>query len=68
MSKIISWNVNGIRSVLRKDLWYPFVNEYTPDIICLQEVRADKNQFSFNDQFNENYPFQFFNTHQSKKG
>lgn len=68
MSKIISWNVNGIRSVLRKDLWYPFVSEYTPDIICLQEVRADKNQFSFNDQFNENYPFQFFNTHQSKKG
>ena len=40
ITKIISWNVNGIRSVLRKDAFYPMVSEYSPDIICLQEVRA----------------------------
>jgi len=66
--KIISWNVNGIRSVIKKDLWYSFVNEHDPDILCLQEVRAEKKQFSFNDQFNSKYQYQFFNTHHTKKG
>ena len=67
-TKIISWNVNGIRSVIRKDLWYPFVNDNEPDIICLQEVRASKDQFSFNSDFNEKYQYQTFHCHQTKKG
>lgn len=66
--KIISWNVNGIRSILRKDLWYPFVKEITPDIICLQEVRADQTQFTFLENFNTEYKYQFYNNHSSKKG
>jgi exodeoxyribonuclease-3 len=68
MVKIVSWNVNGIRSVLRKDLWYPFVNEHNPDIICLQEVRASEDQFEFNSEFNKNYIYQSFNNHSVKKG
>jgi len=36
--KIISWNLNGIRSVLKKDKLYPFIKEESPDIICLQET------------------------------
>lgn len=66
--KIISWNVNGIRSIMRKDLWYPFVESETPDIICLQEVRASKDQINFNETFNKEYPFQFHNVHKTKKG
>lgn len=42
--KIISWNVNGIRAVHKKGLFVPFVNEYKPDIICLQETKAEKHQ------------------------
>jgi exodeoxyribonuclease-3 len=68
MTKIISWNVNGIRSLLRKDLWYPFVNRCCPDIICLQEVRADQTQFDFSDEFNTKYRYQTFNKHFVKKG
>ena len=68
MTKIISWNVNGLRSILRKDLWYPFVNDHIPDIICLQEVRASKDQFSFHNQFDKEYPYQHFHTHETKKG
>ncbi|MEI8338068.1 MAG: exodeoxyribonuclease III [bacterium] len=42
--KIISWNVNGIRSVHKKNLFVPFVEKYDPDIICLQETKAEKHQ------------------------
>lgn len=42
--KIISWNVNGLRAVHRKELFLPFVEKYKPDIICLQEIKSQKNQ------------------------
>ena len=42
--KIISWNVNGIRAVHKKGLFVPFVEKYKPDIICLQETKAEQNQ------------------------
>jgi exodeoxyribonuclease-3 len=42
--KIISWNVNGLRAVHKKGLFLPFVNEYKPDIICLQEIKSQKHQ------------------------
>jgi exodeoxyribonuclease-3 len=66
--KIISWNVNGIRSLLKKDSFYSFINENTPDIICLQEVRALTEQFMFDETFSKEYPYQFFNEHSTKKG
>jgi len=42
--KIISWNVNGIRAVHKKGLFVPFVKKYKPDIICLQETKAEQHQ------------------------
>jgi exodeoxyribonuclease-3 len=42
--KIYSWNVNGIRAVVKKELWEPFVNSEQPDIICLQEIKAKPEQ------------------------
>jgi len=41
--KIISWNVNGIRSIYKKNFlkWLAVINA---DIVCLQEVRAQKEQ------------------------
>ncbi len=41
---IISWNVNGIRAVHKKNLFVPFLEEYKPDIICLQEVKAQEHE------------------------
>lgn len=38
--KIYSWNVNGIRAVVRKELWQPFLETEKPDILCLQEIKA----------------------------
>ncbi|HEY4508668.1 MAG TPA: exodeoxyribonuclease III [Candidatus Paceibacterota bacterium] len=42
--RIISWNVNGIRAVYKKGLFVPFVEKYKPDIICLQETKAQQEQ------------------------
>jgi len=41
---LISWNVNGIRAVVRKDVFVPFIKEYQPDILCLQETKAEQGQ------------------------
>lgn len=38
--KLYSWNVNGIRAVLRKDMLKPFLDAEQPDILCLQETKA----------------------------
>lgn len=42
--KIVSWNVNGIRSVCRKG-FEEFLKGHNPDIICLQEIKAHKDDF-----------------------
>lgn len=42
--KIVSWNVNGIRAVHRKELFLPFLKEVKPDILCLQETKAEQHQ------------------------
>ncbi|MFI5051741.1 MAG: exodeoxyribonuclease III [Acidimicrobiales bacterium] len=42
--RLVSWNVNGIRAVQRKGLFDPFVAALAPDVICLQETKADEAQ------------------------
>ncbi|MFT5359898.1 MAG: exodeoxyribonuclease-3 [Candidatus Paceibacteria bacterium] len=42
--KVISWNVNGIRAVYNKGLFEPFVKRFKPDVICLQETKAQPDQ------------------------
>ena len=60
--KIISWNVNGIRAVIKKG-FYEFLNEYKPDIICIQETKAHKDQVNIE---LEHYPYQYWNSAQKK--
>ena len=40
--KIISWNVNGLRSVLNKKLFLEFIEEFKPDCLCLQETKINQ--------------------------
>ena len=42
--KIFSWNVNGIRAVIKKGYFWEFVEKYNPEVICLQEVKAERDQ------------------------
>src|SRR5579864_7900691 len=42
--KIYSWNVNGIRAVLKKGALQSFLERHQPDILCLQETKAERGQ------------------------
>ena len=56
--KLITWNVNGLRAVIKKG-FYEFMSEYNPDIICLQEIKAHKEQVELN---LPDYPYQYWNS------
>lgn len=43
MKHLVSWNVNGIRAILKKD-FAANVAAMAPDIICLQETKAAKEE------------------------
>lgn len=51
MMKLISWNVNGIRAVLKKG-FLDFLEEESPDVLLLQEVKAERDQV--NEPFEHN--------------
>ncbi len=60
--KIISWNVNGIRAVIKKG-FYDFMDDYNPDIICLQETKASEEQV---DLKLDEYPYKYWNAAEKK--
>jgi exodeoxyribonuclease-3 len=41
--KLISWNVNGLRAVLRKN-FLDYLDQEKPDVLCLQETKASPDQ------------------------
>ena len=43
MAKLLSWNVNGIRAVLKKN-FLDFVKQHKPDVLCVQETKAHPEQ------------------------
>ena len=60
--KIISWNVNGIRAVIKKG-FYEFVKKNNPDILCLQEIKANQDQVDIN---LDDYPHRYWNSAEKK--
>jgi exodeoxyribonuclease-3 len=62
--KILSWNVNGIRAVVKKGAFEEFIKKYDPDILCLQETKAEQGQAVIDyPQYKE-----FWNSSRAKKG
>ena len=37
--RIFSWNVNGLRAVVKKG-FFDWLNDEAPDVVCLQEIKA----------------------------
>ena len=65
--RIVSWNVNGLRSVHRNGDWLPFLKGVKPDIFCLQEIKAEPDQLP--DEVREPAGYSsFFAPCQIKKG
>jgi exodeoxyribonuclease III len=65
--KIVSWNVNGLRSLIKDDCWETFLLEVRPDIFCLQEIKASPEQLSEELLSPAGYSA-FFSPSQVKKG
>lgn len=42
--RLSSWNVNGIRAIIKKGEFHKYLEEYKPDILCLQETKAHPEQ------------------------
>jgi exodeoxyribonuclease-3 len=42
--KLVSWNVNGIRAVVKKGTFQDFIKKEKPDVLCLQEIKAMQDQ------------------------
>jgi exodeoxyribonuclease III len=62
--KIYSWNVNGLRAVVKKGAIQEFLTKHQPDILCLQETKAEQGQAEFDMPGYEEY----WNSSQKKKG
>ncbi len=60
--KLISWNVNGIRAVLKKG-FMDFIEEHDPDILCLQETKATPDQVELD---LPQYPYKLWNSAEKK--
>ena len=63
--KIISYNVNGIRAALKKGFldWLQVAN---PDVICIQETKAHKEQVEVSLFEEAGYPFHYWFSAQKK--
>lgn len=57
--KIISYNVNGIRAAIRKG-FLDWLQQAKPDIICIQETKAQKEQLNEMDFQLAGYPYQYW--------
>ena len=64
--KIISWNVNGLRAVVKKDKWNQLF-ELDPDIICLQETKSHPEQLTEEVRSPAGY-YSYFDHSKLKKG
>lgn len=62
--KIYSWNVNGIRAVVKKGAFQSFIKVHQPDVLCLQETKAEQGQAEIDLPEYEEY----WNSSKNKKG
>lgn len=69
--KIITWNINGIRAMLKKNILIELINNQDPDIFCLGETKIscpfDDVKQEFKDKLDQNY-FQYWSPCKVKKG
>lgn len=65
--KIVSWNVNGLRAIHKKGFTDWLFKKSDADIICLQEIKSEKEQLPEEIQ-NPSGFYSFFNSSKTRKG
>lgn len=60
--ELISWNVNGIRAVMKKG-FVDFLTSQDADIVCLQETKAQEEQIP---KLEIPYPYQYYHSAEKK--
>lgn len=65
---ITSWNVNGLRAVLRKGSLRKFIDQYHPDILMLQETKISAPQIAESDVEDEFSDYQQYYTSAQRAG
>ncbi|MGJ8665558.1 MAG: exodeoxyribonuclease III [Patiriisocius sp.] len=63
--KIISYNVNGIRAAMRKG-FLDWLKAADPDVVCIQETKANKDQVEISEIEAAGYPFHYWFSAQKK--
>ncbi|WP_028888286.1 exodeoxyribonuclease III [Tenacibaculum ovolyticum] len=63
--KIISYNVNGIRAALKKG-FIDWLKSANPDVICIQETKAHKEQLDVTEFEDAGYPYHYWFSAQKK--
>jgi len=63
--KIISYNVNGIRAAMKKG-FVDWIQQANPDVICLQEIKALKEQVDVEAIQQAGYQYQYWYSAQKK--
>ncbi len=63
--KIVSYNVNGIRAAINKG-FIEWLKASNPDVICIQETKAHKEQLDLSLFENAGYPFHYWFSAQKK--
>src|SRR4029079_564935 len=66
--KIITWNVNGFRALLKRSNLFnnsvgnfeDFVHRYNPDIVCLQEIKMTCKADKVFDTILHDYPYKYW--------
>ncbi|MBE61197.1 MAG: exodeoxyribonuclease III [Flammeovirgaceae bacterium] len=64
--KLVSWNVNGIRAILKKDFLQD-IKEMDPDVLCLQETKAQEEDAKIALEALEGYHV-YVNSSKARKG
>ena len=58
--KIISWNVAGLRALMKKGNLQKMLDLYAPDVVCLQETLAEEHQVTLPEELSNKCPYRFW--------